>query len=118
MRVAPLSALSSHQAIMDGRDAVMVSRLALEALLRPTSPGVSLDDLTVASYYGPGLSLPLTADDILWLDEPVNALRCGSEYRFDTETSAVDIQWFDDVAQAIDSGAISETPLSLADRPC
>ena len=51
----------------------------------------------------------------MWRDELVHLVRNASPDEDETATSGVEIQWFDDVAQAIDFGAVSENPLSLTD---
>jgi hypothetical protein len=118
MYVAPLPALSCSQSIMDSRDVVTISRFALEALLRAAVPGYSADDLDVASHVGRYSDMTPIASYQMWRDELVDLVRYETDVGHEAGASGLDIQWFDDVAQAIDFGAISEAPLSLANRPC
>jgi hypothetical protein len=117
MHIAPLPPLSYAQFIMGNEDVVAISRFALEALLRAAVPGFCGDDLDVASYLSPcSDTVPITRD--VWRDELAHLVRNASEDRCETKASDVDIQWFDDVKQAIDFGAISEAPLALVNRLC
>ena len=118
MYVAPLAALSYNQRPTDSEDAVSISRIALEALLRSVLPGFSADDFDASSYLSPYSTMPPIVEDHMWQDALTSMmpleLRAGSECK----ESNLDIHWFENVAQAIDSGAISEAPLSLVDHLC
>jgi hypothetical protein len=117
MYVAPLAALSYNQRPTDSEDAV-TSHIASEALLRSVSPGFSADDFDAGSYLSPYSTTSPIVEDHMWRDAltPMMHLefRAGSEIK----SSDLNVQWFDDVAQAIDIGAISEAPLSLVDHLC
>ena len=117
MHVAPLQTLSCSQFIMGSKDIVTISRFALEALLRAAVPGYSADDMDVASYVGRYSDMTPPTGYQMWRDELVDLVRYGTEDGHEA-ASDLEIQWFDDVAQAIDSGAISEAPLSLVAHRC
>jgi hypothetical protein len=118
MYVAPLAVLSDSRMTTDSEDAVMISRVALEALLRSAFPGLSADDSDTVSYLSRYLDSAPIVEDHTWRDELTRMVQLGFEGEWKSENSLVDVQWFDDVEQAIDSGAISEAPLSLVDYCC
>jgi hypothetical protein len=118
MYVAPLAVLSDSRMTTDSEDAVMISRVALEALLRSAFPGLSPDDSDAVSYLCRCLDSAPIVEDHMWRDELTRMVQFGFEGEWKSESSQVDFQWFDDVEQAIDSGAISEAPLSLVDCRC
>jgi hypothetical protein len=118
MHVAPLPALSCSQFIMGSKDVVTISRFALEALLRAAVPGYSAHDFDFASHAGRYSDMTPIPGDQMWRDELVDLVRYETEDGREAESAAVNIQWFDDVAQAIDFGAISEAPLSLVAHLC
>jgi hypothetical protein len=113
MHIAPLAVLSYSHRTTDSEDAVMISRVALEALLRFAFPGFSADDFDAASYLNPCSEAAPIVEDYAWQDELTHMLRFGFEDGSKSKKPDMDLQWFDDVAQAIDSGAISEAPLSF-----
>jgi hypothetical protein len=115
MYVAPLAVLSDSRITTDSEDVVIVSRVALEALLRSAFPGLSLDDSDAVPYLRRYLDSAPIVEDYMWRDELARMVQFGSEREGKSKNSPVDLQWFDDVEQAIDSGAISEAPLSLVD---
>ena len=114
MYVAPLAVLSYSRMTTDSEDAVIISRVALEALLRSAFPGLCADDPDTVSYLSRYLDSALIVEDHTWRDELTRMVQSGFEGDWKSENSLVDFQWFDDVEHAIDSGAISEAPLSLA----
>ena len=116
MHIARLPVLSYSQLIMGSDEVVTVSRSALEALLRAAAMGFSVGDMDAASYLRPCSDIVPIVRNRVWRDELVHLVRNASED--EGEASGVEIQWFDDVAQAIDFGAVNETPLSLVDGLC
>jgi hypothetical protein len=118
MYVAPLAVLSYIQATTDSEDVVLVSRVTLEALLRSAFPGFSAGDFDVASCLRAYSDMAPIVEDLTWRTELTHMVQPRSEDGIDREHSTVVVEWFDDVAQAIDSGAISDAPLTFIGRPC
>jgi hypothetical protein len=118
MYVAPLAVLSYIEATTDREDAVLISRVALEALLRSAFPSFSSGDFDVASCLRAYSDTAPIVEYLTWRTELTDMVQPRSEDGSDREHSTVDVEWFDDVAQAIDSGAIRDAPLSLIGRPC